>query len=95
MDKHDFYIQMEGKAMIDAGINDNALLRVVPELNVEEGSIVVCRLHDKTIVRKYFKSGNTIFLVPSSVDYPTIEVPCNDMVEICGVVTEVLAVNSK
>ena len=86
VDNQGYYVRMQGDAMLDAGINDNDLLRVTPGAHPEEGSIVLAMVRQDLVIRRYFKNNGRTILMADNVDYPSMLIEEYEAIEICGVV---------
>ena len=80
-----FFVRAAGLSMVDAGINDGAILVVDRSLNAEHGSIVVA-LIDGEFTVKILQTFPELMLMPANPAFKPI--PVNpDTLEIWGVVT--------
>ena len=80
-----FFVRASGLSMVDAGINDGAILVVDRSLTAEHGSIVVA-LVDGEFTVKILQTFPKLMLMPSTPAFKPI--PVNpDTLEIWGVVT--------
>ena len=69
-----FLIAMDGDSMGDAGINDGDLLLVRRAQTVRNGEVVVARLENETVVRRYFEIAGRVVLEPASRRYRPVTV---------------------
>jgi repressor LexA len=70
----DFLLRVRGNSMINAGIEDHDLLVVHRTSEARNGQIVVARLEDEATVKRYSRSGNTVFLAPANPEFQTINI---------------------
>lgn len=72
----DYFLQVRGDSMINAGIFDGDLLAVHQTQQVHNGQIVVARIEDEVTVKRYKKQqGSSIIqLIAENPDYAPIEV---------------------
>lgn len=71
-----YFLQVRGDSMKDAGILDGDLLAVHSTTQVRNGQIVVARIEDEVTVKRYQKgrSAHQLTLLPENKDYAPIEV---------------------
>lgn len=82
-----FCVRMQGHAMMEAGINDNDLLRVKTCHPPKEGDIVMALVDDEVFIRRYFLDQSRVVLMAENVNYPCMVLDEYDLYEICGVVS--------
>lgn len=72
----DYFLQVRGDSMKDAGIMNGDLLAVHSTTQVRNGQIVVARIEDEVTVKRYQKGRNAhqLTLLPENDDYAPIEV---------------------
>ena len=70
----DFFLRVQGKSMIDAGILDNDLVGVRKTKNAENGEIVVARLEDEVTLKRFKKDSSGIRLVAENKSFSDIRV---------------------
>lgn len=70
----DYLLKVRGLSMKNIGILDGDLLAVHRTQEVENGHIVVARLHDEVTVKRFERRGHRIFLHPESDGYSVIEI---------------------
>lgn len=72
----DYFLQVRGDSMKDAGILDGDLLAVHSTSSVHNGQIVVARIDNDVTVKRYRKgrSQHQLTLLPENPDYAPIEV---------------------
>ena len=61
-----FIIRVQGKSMIDIGINDGDLLVVDKSLNPKNFSTVIANVHDELVVKSFVKEKDKQFLTSGS-----------------------------
>ena len=59
--------------MIGDGINNEDLVLVKPVQFVEQGALAVVMVEDEATVKRFFKYGDTVKLVPSNDEYKVME----------------------
>ena len=67
-----FMLQVEGKSMINAGINDGDYVIAKKQDVAEDGDIVIALIEDETTVKRYFARDDHIRLEPENNSYQTI-----------------------
>jgi repressor LexA len=69
-----FFVTMSGDSMTGAGIRDRDLLLVEPATweDLEEGDVVVARMHGETTVKRYYRRNDRVLLEPANPNYPPI-----------------------
>ena len=82
--KPDYLLKVRGMSMRDAGIMDGDLLAVQSARDARNGQIVVARLGDDVMVKRFHRHKNQIELHAENPDYPTIVVQPGDPFEIEG-----------
>jgi repressor LexA len=70
--KPDFLLQIQGLSLAGAGIKDGDLLAVHCCDHAENGKIIVARVNNKVVIRRYFRHGDQIELKSESPDYSPI-----------------------
>ena len=61
-----FIIRVQGKSMINVGINDGDLLVVDKSLKPKNFSTVIANVHDELVVKNFVKEKNEQFLTSGS-----------------------------
>ena len=61
-----FVIRVQGKSMIDAGINDGDILVVDKSLTPKNFSTVIANVHDELVVKTFVKENDKQFLTSGS-----------------------------
>ena len=85
-----FLVRVEGKSMINAGINSGDVVVVDKSLEAKSGQIVVAVLDgDFTLKRLYINAGE-MSLRPENPDFPEIKIGEDTSFEIWGVVTWII-----
>lgn len=80
-----FMLEVHGESMIDAGINDKDMILVHSGISVQNGDIVVARVHSDTatVKRLYINTDGTVRLQPENKTMSPIIVSGSE-VEIVG-----------
>ena len=86
-----FIIRVQGKSMVDVGINDGDLLVIDRSLKPKNFSTVVANVHDELVVKSFIKSKDGQFLTSGSKEF-TDRILINEEQDIFiwGVVTYVI-----
>lgn len=93
--KPDYLLQMQGISLTGAGIKDGDLLAVHCCDKGENGKIVVARLNNKIIIRRYYQQGEQIELRAENPDFPPIILnPHTQPINIEGIGVGVIRTNS-
>lgn len=75
----DYLLRVQGLSMRDAGILDGDLLAIKKAPEARHGQIVVARLGEEVTVKRLFKSGKRVELLPENPDFrPIIITPQDD-----------------
>ena len=86
-----FIIRVQGKSMVDVGINDGDLLIVDRSLNPKNFSTVVANVNEELVVKSFIKKQNQTFLTSGSKKFEDkINLDENPEIFIWGVVTYVI-----
>ena len=86
-----FIIRVQGKSMINIGINDGDLLVVDKSLNPKNFSTVIANVHDELVVKNFVKKDGKKFLTSGSKRFEDrILINEEENVFIWGVVTYVI-----
>lgn len=67
-----FVLRVRGDSMIGAGILDGDKVVVRPQLDAENGQIVVALLDDSATVKRLKKTGRDVWLMPENPSYEPI-----------------------
>jgi repressor LexA len=70
----DFLLRVRGESMRDAGILDGDLLAVHRRPAAENGQIVVARMGDEITVKRFWREGDIVRLLPANPDFAPIRV---------------------
>ena len=70
----DYLLKVKGESMKDIGILDGDLLAVHSQREARNGQIVVARLDTEVTVKRFFKKGHQVRLMPENPDFTPIEV---------------------
>jgi repressor LexA len=70
----DYLLRVQGMSMRDAGILDGDLLAVHRTPEASNRQIVVARVDDEVTVKRFFKRGNQVSLLPENQDFQPIEI---------------------
>jgi repressor LexA len=68
----DYLLRVKGMSMKDAGILDGDLLAVHRTDQVRNGQIVVARIEDEVTVKRFFKTRQTVELLPENDEFQPI-----------------------
>lgn len=79
-----------GESMIEAGIHAGDILVVDRSLEAVDGNVIVAALDGELTVKRLFKRGKTLRLLPANQNYQPIEIQAQQSFEIWGVVTNVI-----
>jgi DNA polymerase V len=86
-----FIIRVQGKSMVDIGINDGDLLLVDKSLKPKNFSTVIANVHDELVVKSFVQKRDKKFLTSGSKNYEDrILIDEETDVFIWGVVTYVI-----
>lgn len=86
-----FLLKVEGDSMIEDHIQDGDYVVVRPQPAAENGDIVAALVNDEATVKRFYKKGGQIRLVPANPVYAEIVVePGQSDVSIAGKVVAVL-----
>ena len=75
--KADYFLQVKGLSMKDAGILEGDLLAVHKTHEAQRGQIVVARIGDEVTVKRFERKRNKILLMPENPDFEPIQVDQN------------------
>ena len=64
-----FIIRVQGKSMVDIGINDGDLLLVDKSLKPKNFSTVIANVHDELVVKSFVQERDKKFLTSGSKNY--------------------------
>ena len=85
-----FFVRVTGDSMIGAGIHSGDLLVVDRSLDAVDGHVIVAALDGELTVKRLFKRGGLLRLLPANSEYQPIEILTQQTFEIFGVVTNVI-----
>ena len=77
-----FFLRAKGDSMINAHITDGALLLIRRQDDVENGEIAAVLIDDEAVLKRIYKSGDTIILQSENPNYQPIIINKNDMKDI-------------
>ena len=82
-----FFLKVRGDSMIECGIFNKDYILVQRNIYHNNGSIVIARVEDDTVVKKirFLRESNEIELIPCNPDYKTLVYPA-EKVDVLGVV---------
>lgn len=84
-----FLLRVRGRSMVEAGILDGDCVLVLPQEAAENGDIVVALVEDEATVRRYYRRGNKVELLPANKEIESLLVLA-DSVRLVGKVIGVL-----
>jgi DNA polymerase V len=82
-----YFMRVTGDSMVDAGINDGDLIVIDRADQVRDGAIVVARLNEEFVVKRFCLIDGRPWLYPANEAYEPIEVTEDTDFEIWGRVT--------
>ncbi len=85
-----FFVRVTGDSMIGAGIHSGDLLVVDRSLDAVDGNVIVAALDGELTVKRLFRQGEILRLLPANAAYDPIEILMQQTFEIFGVVTNVI-----
>lgn len=85
-----FFVRVEGRSMIDAGISSGDILVVDRARQSAHNSIVIAAVDGELTVKRLKKKGRAMFLVPENAEFEPIKITPETAVDIWGVVTYVI-----
>ena len=85
-----FFMRVEGLSMTGAGIYPDDVLVVDRSVPPRDGCIVIAVLNREFTVKRLYRRGKTIKLLPENSDFRPIEIVEGDEFSVWGVVTCVL-----
>jgi repressor LexA len=68
-----FWLKVHGNSMIDEGIRSGDFVLVNPVPFVEQGTVSVVLVDDEATVKRFYKKGDTVRLVPANSLYEAME----------------------
>ena len=85
-----FFVRVKGDSMIGAGIHSGDLLIVDRAVTAIHNSVIIAVLNGDLTVKRLYRVGEILRLMPENPDYPPIEIPPGTDFEVWGVVTKVI-----
>lgn len=85
-----FFVRVEGESMTGAGIFPNDILVVDRSLTARHGDIVIASLEREMTVKQLHLQPTPLQLLPCNPDYPALTITDGMVLEIFGVVTNVV-----
>ena len=85
-----FFVKVSGDSMLDAGINPGDILIVDRSLEVNNNDIIIAAVDGEFTVKRFYKRGKTIKLIPENQSYNEIIITQEMEFEIWGIVTNVI-----
>ncbi|ADY54677.1 phage repressor like transcriptional regulator, XRE family [Syntrophobotulus glycolicus DSM 8271] len=67
-----FYLRAKGDSMKNARIQDGDLLLIRQQPDVDDGEIAAVLINDQAVLKKVYKTGDTLVLQSENPDYPPI-----------------------
>ncbi|MBF0565043.1 MAG: repressor LexA [Nitrospirae bacterium] len=74
-----FALKVVGNSMIEAGILEGDIVFVDPERSVEEGGIAIAIIGEEATVKRFFRDGDKVRLVPENKDMQPIIVDASEV----------------
>lgn len=90
MSEKSFICEVSGQSMVDANIFEGDTLIVEPRTRIRSGELIVLRLNNEMLVKKYIKSDEGEFLVSENADYLPFKIDEENSYKILGAVTTVI-----
>lgn len=92
--KPDYLLQIQGVSLIGAGIKEGDLLAIHRCETAENGKLIVAKVNNKMIIRRYFRQGDQIELKAENNDFPPINLSASAQpLTIEGVAVGVIRLN--
>lgn len=85
-----FYLRAKGDSMINARIHEGDLLLIRQQEDVENGEIAAVLIDGDAVLKRVFKTGNSIVLQSENPSYPPIIASSNKEVRIIGKLKKVV-----
>lgn len=85
-----FILKAKGDSMDNAGIDDGDLILVRKQVSADDGQIVVALINDEATVKKFYRAGNIIKLIPTSTNPKHQPIIVTEDFQIQGVVVEAI-----
>ncbi len=68
-----FWLRVRGDSMINDGIHNGDLVLVNPVRFVEQGALAVIMVEDEATVKRFYRYGDTVKLVPANESFKAME----------------------
>ncbi|MBS4191784.1 helix-turn-helix domain-containing protein [Bacillus sp. FJAT-49705] len=85
-----FYLRAKGDSMINARISEGDLLLIREQEEVENGEIAAVQIDGEAVLKRVFKSGNTLILQSENPKYEPIIVDGSKNIQIIGKLKKVV-----
>ena len=85
-----FFVKVKGDSMIGAGIHSGDLLIVDRAVTAIHNSVIIAVLDGDLTVKRLYRVGGILRLMPENPAYPPIEIHPGTDFEVWGVVTKVI-----
>ena len=85
-----FFVRAKGDSMIGAGIHSGDLLIVDRAVTAIHNSVIIAVLDGDLTVKRLYRVGGILRLMPENPAYPPIEIHPGTDFEVWGVVTKVI-----
>lgn len=85
-----YLVKVTGDSMVDAGINEDDILVVDNQQEPKHRDIVIVSLDNEVTVKRLFKEGDSIMLLPENVNHDPILIKSDSKLDIHGVVTFII-----
>ncbi len=85
-----FFVRVQGDSMVGAGIHPDDILVVDRSLAARHNTIIIAVLNGEFTVKRLYKKGGDIRLVPENPRYASLSIRDGDEFAVWGVVAHVL-----
>ncbi|MGB3547846.1 MAG: translesion error-prone DNA polymerase V autoproteolytic subunit [Saprospiraceae bacterium] len=85
-----FFVRVQGDSMVGAGIHPDDILVVDRSLAARHNTIIIAVLNGEFTVKRLYKKGGDIRLVPENPRYASLSIRDGDEFDVWGVVAHVL-----
>ena len=82
-----FFCRVTGDSMVGDGIHDKDIVVVDRSKAAHHNDIVVAVLDNELTIKRLYRQGRRLALIPSNVHYPPIEIGGSQELHVWGVVT--------
>ena len=82
-----FYARVSGDSMINAAICDGDIIVIDRARKAEQNSIVLARVNEAFTVKRFYRQGATIWLMPENAAYEPLRITDEMDFQVWGVVT--------